>query len=274
MGDDKFKIHNTELDNLISNLRGEVGEVIITWRLFLQLKRYTKYLYTGNLQDDSRNQDIALLEILVDKLEDEIISRLSELSEDKIGQLTFYFAQRKLEKDIDISEDVKEYKNHIEKKKLKEKRNQFISHKQLPEKWTDHKYFFIPVSDIGKCLSLAVMLMIRIDKFILGPSAIYLWREVLKKKTAPLRPLNVNFMLLPHMNLSKEIRGKVILKELEAGLPVWEVVKTKVNGVERDVVVCKKWGAIIMRHGEAMIFDDYPLIELNEINFGVSNGNI
>ncbi|HEY3389391.1 MAG TPA: hypothetical protein VGK38_07465, partial [Prolixibacteraceae bacterium] len=105
MGGNKHKLHNTQLDNLISNLRGEVGEIIITWKLFLRLRKNTRYLYSNDIEKDMRDQDIALLEILTDKLENEIVSRLSELGELEIGQLTFYFAQRKLENQVDISND-------------------------------------------------------------------------------------------------------------------------------------------------------------------------
>jgi hypothetical protein len=33
MSKHKLRIHNTQLDNLISNLRGEIGEVITSWIL-------------------------------------------------------------------------------------------------------------------------------------------------------------------------------------------------------------------------------------------------
>jgi hypothetical protein len=269
MSQNKHKLHNTQLDNLISNLRGEVGEIILTWKLFLRLRRNARYLYSPDMEKDLSNPDLALLEILTDKLEDEIVSRLSELAEQEIGQLTFYFAQRKLEKQTDLSKDVLEYRNFVDKERIKEKRNQFISHKQLPETWTDHKIIYIPIPTIGKCVSLAVKLMIKIDKIFLGPSAIYLWREVLKKKTAPMRPLHVNFMILPHMKLDQETRGVIIRKEMKAGMPVWETVKAKVNGVERDVIICKKWGAILMDQRRFMLCDDYPLLELHEINFPI-----
>lgn len=268
MSQNKHKLHNTQLDNLISNLRGEVGDIILTWKLFLRLRRNAGYLYSQDIEKDLSDPNIALLEILTDKLEDEIVSRLSELAEQEIGQLTFYFAQRKLEKQVDLSNDVLEFKKFVDKERIKEKRNQFISHKQLPETWTEHKIIYIPIPTIGKCLSLAVKLMIKIDKIFLGPSAIYLWREVLKKKTPPMRPLNVNFMLLPHMKLDQKTRGIIIKKEMAAKLPVWESVKAKVDGIERDVIICKKWGAILMDPHHFMICDDYPLLELHEINFG------
>lgn len=267
MGKNKLKIHNTQLNNLISNLRGEVGDIIITWKLLLKLKRNASYLYTPDFEKDLSNPDIALLEILIDKLEDEIISRLSELSEQEIGRLTFYFALRKLDGQVDLSQDVKDYKNFVDKEKIKDKRNQFISHKQLPETWTDHKEILISTKTLGKCLSLAVKLMIKIDKAFLGPSAIYLWREVLKKNTPPIRPLNINYMLLPHMHLDKATRGIIIKKEIELGLPVFETIKAKVNGIERDVIVSKKWGGILLDAHNLLLCDDYPIIKLQEINF-------
>ncbi len=269
MSNNKHKLHNTQLDNLISNLRGEVGEILLTWNLFLRLRRNTRYLYSNDFEKDLRNPDIALMEILTDKLEDEIISRLSELAEQEIGQLTFYFAQRKLEDKVDLSKEVLEFKDFVIKGRLKDKRNQHISHKQLPETWTEHKEIHIPILTIGKCLSLGVKLMIKIDKVFLGPSTIYLWREVLKNKSVPMRPLGTNFMVLPYMNLNQETRGIIIRKEMEAGLPVWETVKAKVNGVERDVIICKKWGAILMDPHSFVIHPNYPLIELREIDFDV-----
>jgi hypothetical protein len=268
MSNTKERLLNTQLDKLISNLRGEVGDILLTWLLYIRLKKNARYLHTPDIEKDLKNPDLALLEILIEKLEDEIVSRLSELAKQGIGQLTFYFAQQKLVDKLDLSPDVSEYKKFVEKNYFKSKRNQFISHKQLLEKWTDHKEIFISIPTIGKCVSLAVKLMIKIDKIFLGPSAIYLWRETLKKKSTPIRPLKVNFMRLPYMNLSQEIRGIIINKEVKAGLPVWEAVKAKVNGVERDVIICKKWGAILMSPNQFMLCDKYPLQELHEINIG------
>jgi hypothetical protein len=267
MGNIKQKINNTQLDNLISNLRGEVGDIIITWKLLLKLTRNVSYLYTPDYEKNFSNPDIALLEILIDKLENEIISRLSELSEQKIGQLTFFFAQQKLKEQVDLSQDVNDYKRFVDKEKIRDKRNQFISHKQLPETWTEHKEILISTQTLGKCLSLAVKLMIKIDKEILGPSAIFLWREVLKKSTPPIRPLNVNFMLLPHMSLDKTTRGIIIKKEIELGLPVFETMRAKVDGEKRDVYVCKKWGGILLDSHTLLLCDGYPITGFSKINF-------
>jgi hypothetical protein len=267
MSNEKSKILKTQTDNLISNLRGEVGDLIISWKLLINIKRNVRNLYTENFENDQNNPDIAFLEILKSKFEDDIVARLSELAEQKIGRLTYYFAQRKLEGMVDLSQDVKEYKKFVDKENFNCKRNQFISHKQIPESWTEYNEIYIPIETIGKCLSLAVKLMVSIDKAFLGPYAIFLWHETLKKKTPPIRPLNANYMLLPYMRLDKTTRGIIIKKELSAGLPIFELVKTRVNGIEKDVIVCKKWGAILLDNNTILLCDDYPLINLNEIKF-------
>ena len=70
------------------------------------------------------------------------------------------------------------------------------------------------------------------------------------------------------MRLDKATRAITIKKELADGAQVFETVRAKVDGVERDVIVCKKWGAILFDKNHLLICDNYPLIELNEINFG------
>lgn len=109
--------------------------------------------------------------------------------------------------------------------------------------------------------------MIRIDKTFLGQSAIHLWREVLKKKSTPLIPLSGNYLILPYLYLDKNIRGIIIRKETMAGTAVWESIKTKINGKEENITICKKWGAIIVGYNKMWVLDDYPIQELNEISF-------
>lgn len=267
MSGNKQKLYNTQTDNLISNLRGEVGEILLTWSLYKKLRKNVGYLYTNDWQKNFENPDLILLEILIDKLENDIVANLSELAEIEIGKLTFYFALRKLNIEDELDPYFNEFRKNIKENKLTDKRNKFISHKQLPEKWTDHKEIYISMPVIGKCLSLAIRLMIKIDKIYLGPSAIYLWHECLKKKSKPIIPLNVNYMMLPHMHLSIEDRKAIIKKEMEIGYKIWEKVRTKVDGEERDVIICKKWGAFLLPSGQIMIIADYPLLEVKEISF-------
>jgi hypothetical protein len=49
---------------------------------------------------------------------------------------------------------------------------------------------------------------------------------------------------------------------------IWESVEADVNGEEKKVIICKKWGAILIEPGRALVLDRYPLQELLEINFG------
>ena len=127
-------------------------------------------LRTGDYKADIEKPELCSLNILVDKLRDEIVSRLAELAEEKIGRLTFYFAQQKLSK---FESEVKAFARFVESNRFREKRNYDISHKELPEQWTDHKHIHIPDFTVLKGVALALRLMKRIDRSVLGPSAPY-----------------------------------------------------------------------------------------------------
>ncbi len=129
MAKDKLKIHRTEKDNLVSNLRAEVGEIIETWILYRQLIAQQNDLKTDDLKADMENQQLTFLSTLSNKLRDEIIARLSELAEQKIGQLTFHFAAKKLNA---LHDDVRDFRKFIDRYEFKKKGNWDISHKRLP----------------------------------------------------------------------------------------------------------------------------------------------
>ena len=93
---EKLRIANTQLDNLTRNLRGGVGDVITAWVMMRQFTAQNARQASGDPSRDIENRQLAFLNLLTDKLRDELIGRLSELAEQKIGQLTFYFASRKL----------------------------------------------------------------------------------------------------------------------------------------------------------------------------------
>jgi hypothetical protein len=98
MSKQKLRIHKTQLDNLISNLRGEVGEIITSWVLLRHMMAQGRELSSDDIAADMRNESLAFVSVLRTKLADEIVARLSELGETKIGRLTFYFASQKLKK--------------------------------------------------------------------------------------------------------------------------------------------------------------------------------
>jgi len=268
MSGTKLRIHNTELNNLVSNLRGEVGEIIFTWTLMRSVIEAANKLRTGTPDVDMKNGDLTVLDILSDKLRDEIVARLSELAEEKIGRLTFHFASVKLGK---FEAEVRAFDRFIDRSRFREKRNQAISHKELPERWTEHKAIHISYRSVLRGIASALRFMKRIDSEILGPSAKYLWIAMRKRRYVPVGPAHAAYMLLPHLSLSKQDRASIIREEEAEGLDVWSDLKTTVNGAPGTVRVCKKWAAIALGDGRMMLLDEYPLIELKEISFTPSS---
>ena len=134
MSHPKLRVHNTQLDNLISNLRGEVGEIITSWVLLRHMMAKERDLSSEDIAKDMRNENLAFVSMLRTKLADEIVARLSELAEAKIGRLTFYFAAQKLKK---LDAEVEAFNGFITREKFQQKRNYDISHKELPETWAN-----------------------------------------------------------------------------------------------------------------------------------------
>lgn len=259
----KLRIHNTPLDNLVSNLRGEVGEIIFTWILMRDLMAQASQLRTGDPKADMENHSLCTLNILTDKLRDEIVARLAELAEEKVGRLTFYFVQQKLNK---FEREIKAFARFVESSRFREKRNYEISHKELPEQWTDHKFIHIPYFIILKGVALALRLMKRIDRTVLGPSSPYLWREMRKKRYEPMSPVRAAYLLLPYLRLSDQQRIEVIKQEAAEGKDVWVDMRTKIDGVDANVKACKEWGVILL--GErAIVLQEYPLQSISDISF-------
>ena len=114
-------------------------------------------------------------------------------------------------------------------------------------------------------IAKALRIMKKIDRLFLGPSAKYLWIEMRKKRYSLTYPANVGYMLLPYLKLPQDIIAKVIKEEMEDGREVWSDMKVKINGIERNIKACGRWGAIIL--GQRMIILDDSFVELHEINF-------
>lgn len=262
MSRQKLRVKNTQLDNLISNLRGEVGEVITSWVLLRYMMAKERELSSEDIAKDMRNESLAFVSMLRIKLADEIVARLSELAEAKIGQLTFYFAAQKLKK---LDAEVETFSDFIVREKFQQKRNLDISHKNLPEQWAEHGPIVIPYLTLLKGVVRALRLMKTIDGIVLGPAAKYLWREMRKKRNQLMAPASAMYMMLPYMNLSPEIRQRVIMEEMAAGRQVWSEMTTAINGQETKVSVCREWGALLLP-GRIIVLDQYPLQQLNSIN--------
>lgn len=191
----RLRIRNTPLDNMVDNLRGEVGEIISSWVLLRYFMDQNRLISSGDINTDFHNQELTIIRILSKKLKDEIIARLSELAQQKIGRLNFYSVSVKLGKFNDYA---RQFTIFIERNRFSEKRNYDISHKELPEKWTDHKFIMVPYTKLIRGIALAVALMKKIDRFVLGPIAPTLWRQARKNRYNIIMPPRVTYMLLPY----------------------------------------------------------------------------
>jgi hypothetical protein len=258
----RLRVKNTELDNLISNLRGEVGEIITSWILLRHMMARERELKSDDIAKDLVNQNLAFVGMLTNKLSDEIVSRLSELAEPKIGRLTFHFAAAKLAK---LNDEVKRFNTFISGRGFQDKRNYDISHKELPEEWSKHKHIHIPYRILRRAIGQAVRLMKLIDGVVLGPAAKHLWREMRKKRYLLMNPARAAYMMLPYLNLSREVRGQIVTEEIADGRQVWSEMTTKIDGRETEIPACQQWGAILLG-GRMMVLDHYPLRELKSIN--------
>ena len=263
MGNEKLKIARTDANNLVSNLRGEVGEVITTWLLMRNFMGMAAQARSEDLEKDFQSRNLQFLRLMEEKLRDELVARLAELAEAKVGQLTFYFAARKLNVLMSEADSFSEF---IRKNRLKEKRNTDISHKELPEQWSDHRAeIHIQYRTLVRAVVLALRLMKRIDADVLGRSWRYLWREARKRRYDFMYPPRAGYMMLPYLNLPSAVRVRLVVEELQAGRDVLSEVPTMINGHPGAVLACKEWGVIILPDGRLMPTDQYPLMSLASI---------
>ena len=72
MSKQKLRVKNTELDNLISNLRGEVGEVVTSWVLLRHMMARARELSSDDVAKDMANENLTFVQMLRNKLSDEI----------------------------------------------------------------------------------------------------------------------------------------------------------------------------------------------------------
>jgi hypothetical protein len=112
MANDKQRLINTETGNLISSLRAEVGAIVDSFLLMRQFKATAAALQTNSLSADMRNEQLNSVYVLKEKLEDEIVARLSELAECQIGCINFFFASEKLGK---LQGEVQAFRKRVER---------------------------------------------------------------------------------------------------------------------------------------------------------------
>ena len=265
MADSRVRIMNTGTDVLVSNLRGEVGEVVTTWLLIRHFMSEASRIQSDDFQKDIANKDLAILWLLLDKLENDLIARLSELGDKKIGRTNFYFATRKLKV---LEQESDSFTNFVVAKKLRQKRNQEIAHREQPERWLDSREINISYHTLVKGTALALRLMKRIDRNVLGPAAPFLWRQARKKRYEMSLDPRVKYMLVPYLHLSAEDRVKIVQAEQREGKVVWSVMEPMVNGKPARLLVCKEWGLLLLGNHRCLPLDDYPIQKLESISFG------
>jgi hypothetical protein len=265
MSREKLRIHNTPLQNIVSNLRGEIGEITFSWLLMRRLLGQAARRRATEDVDELADSELATLHALADRLESDVVARLSELAEPKVGRLTFHFASKKLGEKF--YPHVSEYARFVRKNRFVEKRNLEISHKELPEKRLEHAPIHIPYPTIVRALALAMRLMKKIDKIAVGHEARFFWPKLRRRRYEPSLSPHVEYVIAPYMKLTPAERGAVLDEEAREGKAVWEPMRTKINGEERIVIVNKKWAGILVAPNQVMFLDVYPLNNLESITF-------
>jgi hypothetical protein len=197
----------TDADALVGNLRGEIGEQITTWVLLRHIMSQRRAIRSDDPRADMNNPELAFLNLLADRLNDDLVASLSELAEEKIGRTNFHFAEVKLGLALT---SVRQFRKFVERNNFRRKRNQHIAHKEQPEQWLDHGLIPIHIKyrTLLKALALAVRAMKAIDYVHLGPTSPYLWAEVRKKRYEFMLPGKVGYILLPHMRLPDHVAEK------------------------------------------------------------------
>jgi hypothetical protein len=260
----KLRIQNTEVDNLVSNLRGEVGSIIFSWVLMRDLLLQMFARRAAPDVDALTDPQVVTLRVLADKLEDEIVASLSELAARRIGRLTFHFASAKLG---GFDAEVQAFQHFVRSEHFVEKRNANISHKEVPERWSDHREIHIPYPTLVRGIAMALRLMKNVDAKAVGPEAPAFWRKLRERRYERKLPPRVAYMLGPYIKLSRQERVEIMNKELQLGKAVWETASVPVNGQDTTVSVCKKWAAVRLED-RVVLLDQYPLIELGSITIG------
>ena len=159
MSKQKLRVNNTQLDNLISNLRGEVGEVITSWVLLRHMMARERELTSDDIAKDLANENLAFVSILRERSWPMKSWRGCQSWRSQDRPADIYFAATKLGK---LDAEVRGFKTFITREKFQQKRNLDISHKELPEKWARHGPVVIPYRTLRRGVGHALHLMKRL----------------------------------------------------------------------------------------------------------------
>jgi len=257
----KLRIHNTPVEKIASELRGEVGEAITSWILWRWLHAQQRGMQSEDLAADLANQELVFLQILAARINEDLVARLSELAERKIGRVNFYFAGEKLGA---LEAEVKAYSRFVNSKGFAEFRNYAISHKELTADWGDMKHHWLRPRVVVRAVAMALRLMKKIDRAVLGPASPFLWQEVRKRRYEFTAPPRVRYMMLPYMRLPDRVRLQVARAEEEEGIGGWKRVDTLIDGERASVLLNKKWGLISLGN-QVLVLKSYPVQDLTSI---------
>lgn len=266
MADERLRVLRTATDVLVGNLRGEVGEVVTAWLILRHFMAAALRLQSADPAEDLKNKDLAFLWLLEGKLRNELIARLSEIADNKIGRTNFYFAARKFKK---FGGEAAAFSAFITANKLRQKRNQEIAHREQPEQWFEYCDIHIPYRILVKATAMALRLMKRIDRAVLGPAAPFLWRQARKKRYELSGPPRAMYMLVPYFHLPGDERIRIVEEEQREGKVVWSEMETTVDGKPTKLLACKEWGLLLLGD-RCLALPQYPLQKLESINFGSS----
>lgn len=195
-------IKDTNADVLISYLRSEIGDIIDSWILYRHFKITSQKLQTDDIQADAQNKELNFLYIVTDKFRNDIIARVAELADKKVGQLTFHFASRKLkafEKETDL------FERFVKENKFTDRRNNFISHKNIKPTWDENKApDRISYRTMTKAIAMAIVLMKQFDLLHYGISTKRQWQIVRKRRYDFSGPGKFQYMILTHILDTKQ----------------------------------------------------------------------
>jgi hypothetical protein len=193
----KSIFQTTETNNLISTLRGELGEIIQSWTLMRDFYLLSNQLRSDNFLENIDNQQLNKINLIKNKFQDEIVSRLSELSHKSFGKVNFYFATNKLKA---LDTEFKDFEKFVKENNLKAKRDEYISHKKLPPTWDEHQAEYrITYLTTLKGIAKALILMKKIDRIHIGENSNQQWIKMRKKRYDYSMPAKAGYLLLPYL---------------------------------------------------------------------------
>ena len=137
----------------------------------------------------------------------------------------------------------------------------------MPGQRPDQKYLHIEYRVLLRAVALALRLLKRIDRHVIGPAAPFLWKEARKRRYDFLSPPHAGYMLVPYFNLTPDERAQIVQQELAEKRITLTDEPTTINGHPATVLACKQWGVIAL--GDRLLgLDRYPLIKLDNISAG------